>query len=92
MKKTTIGDTDDRGLMILVNSTSMALPIDLPPKMAEFCRTSNRLLVGHQRRRAVLWLYFISSASGRSVGQLVGHRLVVHNKGSGALGGFPRNG
>jgi hypothetical protein len=45
MKKTTISDTDDRRLMTLVNSASTAPPIGLLPMMAEFCHTSNRLLV-----------------------------------------------
>jgi hypothetical protein len=31
----------------LVKSVSTAAPIGLPPKMAEFCHTSARLLVGH---------------------------------------------
>jgi hypothetical protein len=64
-KKTTISNTDDCRLTTLVNSASTALPIGLPPKMAEFCHTSNRLLVGHQRRRALLRLYFNSSAVSR---------------------------
>jgi hypothetical protein len=40
-KKTTISNTDDYRFTILVNSASMAAPIGLPPKMAEFCHTSN---------------------------------------------------
>jgi hypothetical protein len=35
-KKTTISDTDDRRLMTLVNSASMAPPIGLLSKMAKF--------------------------------------------------------
>jgi hypothetical protein len=31
-----IGDCDDRRLTIIVNIVSMAAPIGLPPKMAEF--------------------------------------------------------
>jgi hypothetical protein len=46
-KKTTISDTADRQLTTLVISTSTLPPIGLPPKMAELCHTSNRLLVGH---------------------------------------------
>jgi hypothetical protein len=38
-----IGDSEDRQFTIIVNSTSTAAPIGLPPKMAEFCHTSNRL-------------------------------------------------
>jgi hypothetical protein len=61
-----IGDCDDRRLMIIVNSISMAALIGLPPKMAEFCHTSNRSLLGRQRCCALLWLYFNSSATGQS--------------------------
>jgi hypothetical protein len=68
-----IGDDDDHQFMIIVNSTSTAAPIGLPPKMAKFCHTFNRLLLGHQCRRALLRLYFNSSATGRSVGRLVGN-------------------
>jgi hypothetical protein len=46
-QKTTIGNTDNRRLTTLVNSTSMAPPIGLQPKGAEFYHTSNILLVGH---------------------------------------------
>ena len=63
-----IGDDDDRRFTIIVNSASTAAPIGLPPKMAEFCHTSNRSLLGRQCRRALLRLYFDSSATGRSVG------------------------
>jgi hypothetical protein len=78
MKTKPIGDDDDRRFRIIVNSASTAAPIGLPPKMAEFCHTSNRSLLGHQCRRALLRLYFNSSATGRrSVG----------NKGCRALGG-----
>ncbi len=45
-KKTAISDADNCRLTTLVNSASMALLIGLPPKMAKFCHTSNRLLVG----------------------------------------------
>jgi hypothetical protein len=61
-----IGDDDNRRFTIIVNSTSTAALIGLPPKMAEFCHTPNRLLLGHQCRRALLWLYFNSTATGRS--------------------------
>jgi hypothetical protein len=64
-----IGDDDDRRFTIIVNSASMAAPIGLPPKMAKFCHTPNRLLLGCQCRRALLRLYFNSSATGRSVGR-----------------------
>ncbi len=74
-KKTTISNTDDCQLTIclttLVNSASMAPPIGLLPKMAKFCHTSNRLLVGRWCRRAPLWLYFNSSANSWLVGRLV---------------------
>ncbi len=76
-----IGDDDDRWFTIIVNSASTAAPISLPPKMAKFCHTPNRLLLGCQCRRALLRLYFNSSATGRLVGRLVG------NKGYRALGG-----
>ncbi len=72
-----IGDCDDCRFRIIVNSVSIAAPIGLPPKMAEFCHTSNRSLLGRQRCRALLRLYFNSSATGRSVG----------NNGCWALGG-----
>jgi hypothetical protein len=55
-KKTTIGDTDDRRLMTLVNSLSTALPIGLLLIGAKFCHTSNRLLVGRRCRRDLLLL------------------------------------
>jgi hypothetical protein len=42
-----IGDNDDHQFMIIINSTSTAAPIGLLPKMAKFCHTSNRLLLGH---------------------------------------------
>jgi hypothetical protein len=60
--------------MIIVNSASTAAPIGLPPKMAKSCHTSNRLLLGRQRRHALLRLYFISSA----VSRLVVGRSLVH--------------
>jgi hypothetical protein len=72
-----IGNCDDCRFTIIVNSISMAAPIGLPPKMAEFCHTSNRSLLGHQCHCALLRLFFNSSATGRSVG----------NKGCQALGG-----
>jgi hypothetical protein len=53
--------------MTILNSASTAAPIGLPPKMAKFDHTSNRLLVGHQCRRAPLWLYFNFSAVGQSL-------------------------
>jgi hypothetical protein len=55
-QKTKFCNTDNCGLMTLVSSASTALPIELLPKMAKFCHTSNRLLVGHQRHRALLQL------------------------------------
>ncbi len=73
-----IGDCDDRRFTIIVSSVSMAVPIGLPPKMADFCHTSNRSLLGRQRCHALLRLYFNSSATGRSP---------VGNKGCQALGG-----
>jgi hypothetical protein len=76
-----ISDDDDPRFTIIVNSASTAAPIGLPPKMAEFCHTPNRLLLGRQCRRALLRLYFNSSATGRSVGRSVG------NKGCRALEG-----
>jgi hypothetical protein len=80
-----IGDDDDRQFTIIVNSASTAAPIGLPPKMAEFCHTSNRSLLGRQCLRALLRLYFNSSATGwRSV---VGGWWSVGNKGCRALGG-----
>jgi hypothetical protein len=72
-----IGDDDDRRFTIIINSASTAAPIGLPPKMAKFCHTANRLLLGCQCRRALLRLYFNSSATGPLVG----------NKGCQALGG-----
>jgi hypothetical protein len=67
MKTKPIGDNDDRRFTIIVNSASKAAQIGLPPKMAKFCHTSNRLLLGCRRRRALLLLYFNSTATGRSV-------------------------
>ncbi len=58
----TIGDYGDCRFTTIVNSASTAAPIGLPLKMAEFRHTSNRLLVGRQRRRALWRLYFNSSA------------------------------
>ncbi len=81
-----IDDNTDRRFMIILNSASTAAPIGLLPKMAKFCHTSNRLLLGHQCRHAQLRLYFNSSATSRSVGQS------VHNKGCWVLGGFPPKG
>jgi hypothetical protein len=65
MKTKPIGDDDDRRFTIILNSASMAAPIGLPPKMAEFCHASNRSLLVRQCRRALLRLYFNSSATGR---------------------------
>ncbi len=79
-----IGNEDDRQFTIIVNSASTAAPIGLPTKMAKFCHTPNRLLMGRQCRRALLWLYFNSSATGRSA---VGGWQSVRNKGCQALGG-----
>jgi hypothetical protein len=42
-----IGNYDDCWFMTIVNSASTVAPIGLPPKMAKFLHTSNRLLVGH---------------------------------------------
>jgi hypothetical protein len=67
-----IGDDDDCQFMIIINSASTAVPIGLPPKMAEFCHTPNRLLLGRQCRHALLRLYFNSSATSRLVGRSVG--------------------
>jgi hypothetical protein len=60
-----IGDDDDRRFTIMVNSASTVAPIGLPPKMAKFFHTPNRLLLGRQCRRALLRLYFNSSVTGR---------------------------
>ncbi len=57
-------------------------------KDGQVCHTSNRLLVGHWRRRALWWLLFNSSVVGWSVGCW---SLVV-NKGSWVLGGIPWKG
>jgi hypothetical protein len=46
-KKVTINNTDDRRLTTLVNSALTTPLIGLPLKIAKFCHTSNRLLVGH---------------------------------------------
>ncbi len=84
-----IGDDDDRRFTIIVNSASTAAPIGLLPKMAEFCHTSKRSFLVSQCRRALLRLYFNSSAIGRlAVGGrwLVG-RWSVGNKGCRTLGG-----
>ncbi len=70
-----IGDDDDRRFMIIVNSASTAVPIGLPPKMTEFCHTSNRSLLVRQCRRALLRLYFSSSATGQQ--SVVGGRWSV---------------
>ncbi len=94
MKKTTISNCQYCWLTSLVNSTSTAPPIGLPPKGAKFCHTLNILLVGHWCCRVLLRLYFNSSAAGCwsvigwSVGWLVGWST-VYNKGCGALGAFP---
>jgi hypothetical protein len=69
-----IGNTDNCRLTTLVNSASMAVLIGLLPKGAKFFHTSNKLLVGHQCRRALSWLYFNSSAAGCQ--SVVGHRFV----------------
>jgi hypothetical protein len=69
-----IGNDEDRRFTIIVNSASTAALISLLPKMAEFCHTPNRLLLGHQCRRALLRLHFNSSATGRSA---VGGRLEI---------------
>jgi hypothetical protein len=53
-----IGDYDDCRFTTIVNSASTAAPIGLPLKMAKFCHTSNRLLVGHRHHRALWRLYF----------------------------------
>ncbi len=84
-----IDDDDDRQFTIIVNSASTAAPIGLPPKMAEFCHTSNRSLLVRQCRRALLRLYFNSSATGRSAvsGRWLVSRRSVGNNGCRALGG-----
>ncbi len=66
-KNTLIGNTDDFRLTTLVNRA-----IGLPSKMAKFCHNSNRLLVGRQRRRSLLQLYFDSPVSNWLVGLSVG--------------------
>jgi hypothetical protein len=72
-----IGNDDDCQFMIIINGASTVAPIGLLLKMAKFCHTSNRSLLGRQCRHALLRLYFNSSATGRwSVG----------NKGCQALG------
>jgi hypothetical protein len=68
-----IGDYDDRQFTTIINSASTAAPIGLLLKMAEFCHTYNRLLVGRQRRRALWRLCFNSSV----VSWLVGHWSLV---------------
>jgi hypothetical protein len=80
-----IGNDDDCQFTIIVNSASTTAPIGLPPKMAKFCHTSNRLLLGRQCRRALLRLYFNFSATGRR--SVVGGWRLVGNKGCRALGG-----
>jgi hypothetical protein len=79
-----IGNDDDRQFTIIVNCASKAAPIGLPPKIAEFCHTFNRSLLVRQCRRALLRLYFNSSATGRRsvVGRwsVVGGQLVVGRK------------
>ncbi len=57
-----IGNYDNCQFTTIVNSASTAVPIGLPLKMAKFCHTSNRLLVGCQCHRALWRLYFNSSA------------------------------
>ncbi len=76
-QKKTIGDYDDRRCTTIVNSASTGVPIGLPRKMAKFCHTSDRFLVARGCRRALLRLYFNSSATSQLVG----------NKGCRALGG-----
>ncbi len=49
--------------------------IGRPPKGVEFCHTSNRLLVGRRRCRALSRQYFNSSVVGLSVSWLVGPQL-----------------
>jgi hypothetical protein len=77
-EKKTISDTEDCQLTTLVNSTSTAPLIGLPPTGTKFCYTSNILLVGRQCHSALLQLYFNSS--------VVDHRSLVvggsteHNK------------
>ncbi len=44
-----IGNCDNCRFTIILNSISMAAPIGLPPKMAEFCHTSNRSLLATLR-------------------------------------------
>jgi hypothetical protein len=74
-----IGNYDDCRFTAIVNITSTAAPIGRLPKGAEFCHTSNRLLVGCQRGRALLRLYFNSSVVSQSFGWLVGC-WSVHNE------------
>jgi hypothetical protein len=105
-KKTTISDTDNCQLTIIINSALMAALIGLPPKMAQFCHTSNRLLVGRQCHCAIWQLYLIPLRS--VVWLFVGCLLVSRwstisvpvlwevslqkDKGSRALGGFSLKG
>jgi hypothetical protein len=79
--KTTIGNTDDCRLQTLVNSASAAPPIGVPPKMAEFCHTSNRLLVERWCRRALWRLYFNHSAVSQLVGCLLVGRSTIRVSG-----------
>ncbi len=71
-----IGNYDDCWFMTIVNSASTVAPIGLPPKMAKFLHTSNRLLVGHWCCRALSPLYFNSSAVGDWL-LVVGHWSLV---------------
>ncbi len=75
-----IGNYDDCRFMTIVNSTSTAARIGLPSKMAKFCHTSNRMLVGPWRHSELLRLYFSSSAGGHRlliIGWLVSQSTIV---------------
>jgi hypothetical protein len=78
MKTKPIGNDDDCQFTIIVISASTAVLIGLPPKMAKFCHTPNRLLLGRQCRRALLRLYLNSSATSRSA--VGGRRSAVGRK------------
>ncbi len=58
-KKNNIGNCQYCQFTTLVNSTSPAPPIGLPPKMAKFCHTSNRFfcLVGHGHCHTLLQIF-----------------------------------
>jgi hypothetical protein len=85
-KKTTISNTDNCQLTTWVNSASTAPPIGLPPKGAESCHTSNRLLVWgfdaavpYRRCNSIpcgqlVVCWWVGWSVGWSVGRLVHHK------------------